>query len=197
MDYQFLLLNLCGLFVVDDNGVDDDDLTKLVMELGVPSISNVHLVKDRGNSFFREGNFVLAARHYIQAIKLVCFLGLPPAHDQPVATSLCLSLVLNLAVCELKLSQYNRVCCYCSFVLSFDPTNVKALYRRGLAFKHLNLLSEAIDDFEHAVKFEPQHSDVNWELLSVADLLLLNVNGKRVAFPFNPLSSDKKGRNLC
>ncbi|XP_074271420.1 peptidyl-prolyl cis-trans isomerase FKBP62-like [Silene latifolia] len=191
MEYQFLLLNLCDLFVVDDNGVDDDDLAKLVMELGVPSISN--LVKDRGNSLFREGDFVLAARHYTQAIKLVCFLGLPPAHDQAVATSLCLSFVLNLAVCELKLSHYNQVCCYCTFVLSFDTTNVKALYRRGLAFKHLNLLSEAIDDFQHAVKFEPHHNDVNRELLSVADLLPLNVNGKRVAYPFNPLASDKKG----
>ncbi|XP_074267366.1 uncharacterized protein LOC141590697 [Silene latifolia] len=122
------------------------------MELGVPSISNVHLVKDRGNSLFREGNFVLAARHYTQALKLVRFLGLPPIHDQPVATSLCLSLVLNLAGCQLKLSQFNRVCCYCTFVLSFDPSNVKALYRRGLAFKHLNFLNKALDDFEHVVK---------------------------------------------
>ncbi|XP_074293857.1 protein neprosin-like [Silene latifolia] len=70
MDYQLLLFNLCDLFVVDDYGVDDD-LAKLVLELGVPSISNVHLVKDRGNSLFREGNFILAARHYTQALKLL------------------------------------------------------------------------------------------------------------------------------
>ncbi|XP_074301366.1 peptidyl-prolyl cis-trans isomerase FKBP62-like [Silene latifolia] len=172
MEYQFFLFNLCDLFVVDDTGVDDDDLARLVMELGVPSISNIHLAKDRGNSLYREGNFILAARHYTRALKVVLFLGLPPVHDQPVATSLCLSLVLNLAGCELKLSQYNQACCYCTFVLSFDPSNDKALYRRGLAFKHLNLLDKALNDFEHALKFDPQNKDVNRELHYVADLLI-------------------------
>ncbi|XP_074314323.1 uncharacterized protein LOC141649532 [Silene latifolia] len=169
MYYQFILLNQCDLFVVVDNDVDDDDLAKLVMELGVPSIFNVHLVKDRGNSLFREENFVLAARHYTQALKLVCFLGLQPSYDQPVAIALCLSLVLNLAACELELSL-------------------------GLSFKHLNLLNEAVDDFEHAMKLDPHNKDVNHELLSMADFLVLNVNGKRVAYPFNPLGSVKKGK---
>ncbi|XP_074296519.1 uncharacterized protein LOC141626760 [Silene latifolia] len=165
------------------------------MELKGPSIPVVNLLKDRGNVLFKEDNISSAALHYKLALKFLCFLGVTPLSDQPMASSLAFSTILNLAFYELKLSHYTTDVLYCTFVLTFEPSNVKALYRRGSASKHLNSLTKTLEDFESALKIDTSNKDVNRELLSLVDQLAINLNGKRVALQFEPLAINKRGEN--
>ncbi|KAH9621284.1 hypothetical protein KSS87_014278 [Heliosperma pusillum] len=163
------------------------------MGMGEPSIFGIHKIKESGNSLFKEGNISLTINLYKFALNLFCFLDFSTLHDHHSTSFLALSLVLNLDTCELKLSRYNQVYCYCNLVLKFDPCNVKTLYCRGLAFSQKNLLPEALKDFEHVLNLHPNNKDVNCELIVVVDRLVVNPNGKRVASPFNQLGSSNKG----
>ncbi|XP_074289863.1 uncharacterized protein LOC141615381 [Silene latifolia] len=194
MDYMSFLLNLAEFLVLDDHGVDDEDLVNWIMSMGEPYVYTIHMIKDRGNSLFKDGNFSLAGSLYKFALEFFCFIAIPPSQDQPLATSLALSLVLNLAACELKLFHYNETRCFCNLVLNFDPSNVKALYRRGFALKNLNLFAEAFNDLQFALKLDPKNKEVARELSCVTECLLLNPNGKRVACPFDSLGKDRKGK---
>lgn len=54
----------------------------------------------------------------------------------PQAMSIVKSCSLNLAICFLKTGQHEQVVIHASSVLeSGDPGNLKALYRRGMAYK--------------------------------------------------------------
>ncbi|XP_074290283.1 uncharacterized protein LOC141617014 [Silene latifolia] len=194
MDYMSLLFNLGELLILDDNGLDDDDLVKWIMSMGAPSFYSIHMIKDRGNSLFKDGNFSLAISLYKLALDFLSCVAIPPSHNPSEASSLTISLVLNLTACELKLSQFIEARCLCNLILNIDPCNVKALYRRGSALKKLNLLAEALDYFEHALNLDPKNKDAARELSSVSEGLLLNTNGKRVAYHFDPLDRDKKGK---
>ncbi|XP_074288405.1 uncharacterized protein LOC141613566 [Silene latifolia] len=175
MDFESFLLKLCELFVLDDNDVDDDALIQWIMNMGEPSLYSIQMMKDRENSLFKDDNLSLAASLYKQAFNCLCFLGLPSAHSHSTSSSLAISLVLNLEA-------------------YFEPSNVKALYRRGVALQKLNFFVEALDDFEHALKLEPNNKDVSRELYSVVHCLALKTNGKRVAYHFDPLGTDRKGK---
>ncbi|XP_074313744.1 peptidyl-prolyl cis-trans isomerase FKBP62-like [Silene latifolia] len=151
-------------------------------------------MKDKGNLIFRQGNFSLASSLYKQALNFLCYIGLLPSSDHQAFSSLALSLVLNLAACELKISHFDLASRYCKFVLHFDPSNVKALYCRGLAYKKLNLLKDAQADFEQVLKLDLNNSEAKRELLDVTDQLTVNLNGKRTAYSFDPLGSIFKGK---
>lgn len=53
----------------------------------------------------------------------------------------------NLSLCYLKLKNYEMVVSFTNQVIGQDPSNVKARYRRGLAYKELKNVDEAIKDF--------------------------------------------------
>lgn len=40
----------------------------------------------------------------------------------------------NMALCYLKLEDYENVIDYCNKVIQYDPNNVKCLYRRGISY---------------------------------------------------------------
>ncbi|XP_074284513.1 uncharacterized protein LOC141609313 [Silene latifolia] len=194
MDYMSVILNLGEYLVMEDDGFDDDELVKWIMSMGEPSFYSIQLIKDRGNSLFKDGNLPLATSLYKLALTFFGFLTTPDTQVQSAASSLALSLVLNLAACELKLSHFKEVRCLCNIILNFDPCNVKALFRRGSALKRLNLFEEALDDFKYALHLEPKNKDVAREFKSVSECLLLNPNGKRVSCHLDPLGRDKKGK---
>jgi tetratricopeptide (TPR) repeat protein len=56
---------------------------------------------------------------------------------------------LNYALCKLKLKDYKVVIIQCTHILTLDPSNVKALFRRGQAYLHLGRdLDLASKDFK-------------------------------------------------
>lgn len=64
---------------------------------------------------------------------------------------------LNKALCHQKLNDFDEVKHSCNEVLTLQPDNVKALFRRGQAFFSLGEIDNALKDFEHCHKVDPEN----------------------------------------
>uniref|UniRef100_A0A803TE26 Sperm associated antigen 1 n=1 Tax=Anolis carolinensis TaxID=28377 RepID=A0A803TE26_ANOCA len=82
------------------------------------------ILKKQGNEFVKKGNTEGALKKYSECIKL---------NPQE------LTIYTNRALCYLKLSQFEEAKKDCDYVLQTDGCNIKALYRRALAFKGLEV----------------------------------------------------------
>uniref|UniRef100_A0A170X9A4 Ah receptor-interacting n=1 Tax=Triatoma infestans TaxID=30076 RepID=A0A170X9A4_TRIIF len=81
-----------------------------------------------------------------------------------------LPILLNYAQCKLNLKDYYEVIEHCSTVLQYDPTNVKALFRRGKAHAAIWNYKEAKSDFEQSLKLDPSLSACINKCLKEIDL---------------------------
>lgn len=107
-------------------------------------------LKDKGDDFYKKGNFVAAINAYTSALIL----------DSKIPM-----IYANRAACHLSLKQY-RECvqdCTCALDLYCPPvvTNAlsrcRALTRRGTAFFELEEYADALRDYEDAVKLDPKN----------------------------------------
>jgi tetratricopeptide (TPR) repeat protein len=65
---------------------------------------------------------------------------------------------LNRALCYLKLNKFKDALNDCNFVLHYDDSeNIKALYRRALAFKGLGDIENALRDLSEILRIEPKN----------------------------------------
>ncbi|PNF26637.1 hypothetical protein B7P43_G06822, partial [Cryptotermes secundus] len=97
--------------------------------------------KDRGNEYYRSGDYDLAVKHYTCSI-LLC--PTPAAYN-------------NRAIAYLKLHKFGAALTDCNQVLEADPLNVKALLRRGTAHQNSNNYEQAFEDFCKVVGLEPDN----------------------------------------
>jgi peptidyl-prolyl isomerase D len=56
----------------------------------------------------------------------------------------------------------------CSVVLGLEPTNAKALYRRGLAFAAMEMRDAAIADLRVAATLKPEDASIKKQLAKLA-----------------------------
>ena len=62
----------------------------------------------------------------------------------------------NLALCYLKLENYDLVEKFTNQILGQNPDNLKARYRRALAYKQLKKYDQAIQDLEFIAKIDQE-----------------------------------------
>ncbi|CAE7684132.1 OEP64 [Symbiodinium pilosum] len=70
----------------------------------------------------------------------------------------------NKALCFLKLSRFRDAEESASAALAFDVSNSKAVYRRGLSRLSLGDPRGAVEDFQKALRLEPQNAEVRQKL---------------------------------
>ncbi|KAJ3252855.1 Dynein assembly factor 4, axonemal [Chytriomyces hyalinus] len=129
-------------------------------------------LKDKGNAFFKTGNYQGAINAYTAALDL-----------DPQFSS-CLS---NRAVCHLKLGAYNDCIQDCTAALSVtnqeheilsdrdpvaamsakpahDAVQVKVYVRRAAALNLLGRVADAVKDYERAIALDPRNDELKEDL---------------------------------
>lgn len=111
-------------------------------------------LKEQGNQFHALGKYSEAAEKYLQARTNLT--GIPFSESK----SLLLASLLNLMSCYLNTQQFEECVQTGSEVLAYDAVNVKALYRRGQAYKQLGKLELAVADLRKAVEVSPHDETI-------------------------------------
>ena len=142
-------------------------------------------LKEKGNEFFKEAEYSASAKEYLEAMqvlwtaadelsKLLTSTTVTPeeavhlSRVQVDVDSLRVSLLLNQALVALKTEDFLAVIVHCSQVLAFQPANVKALFRRGVAKVRLGRTDEAKEDLQKVVLLDPMNRDAKKELQQLA-----------------------------
>lgn len=126
--------------------------------------------KDEGSSMFSLKDYRWAFRHFSWAYKYVVSLEHDEVPEDVAAEvqmdvqDLKLKCLLNLAACQLHNYSFDYVVENCSLALEIDPSNVKALYRRGSALVHLQEYERARSDLEQAKLLDPKNPSIDKQL---------------------------------
>jgi peptidylprolyl isomerase len=113
--------------------------------------------KEKGSAEFKAGSYSDAIRSYMDAAEMV--------EDVDAAVELWVTCQLNASMAYLKLTDYPGAAERAGLALTKDPSNVKALYRRGVARNHLGLNEEALDDLNEALRLDPENKPVKVEIV--------------------------------
>ncbi|KAF9582171.1 RNA polymerase II-associated protein 3 [Lunasporangiospora selenospora] len=112
-------------------------------------IAAANTEKEKGNEFFKKGQYQRAIEHYSASM------ALDPSNSV---------LPINRAMALLKLERYSEAERDCTLGLQLDKKNVKALWRRGIARRSLGKFGDARKDFEYALTLDPVNKAVKDEL---------------------------------
>ncbi|KAI4496637.1 hypothetical protein M0804_000447 [Polistes exclamans] len=116
--------------------------------------------KEVGVKLFEESRHIDAFYKFSKACKIL--ITLEPILDLELDKSLennintlRITLYNNLAGCHILNQNYEYVIQLCNIILDKDKNNVKALYRRGVAYGKLRNFENAVSDFEKLIKLKP------------------------------------------
>lgn len=115
-------------------------------------------LKESGTKAFQAKDFQQALADYCEAAELV-------GSDSETLEAIYLACKLNCAQACLSLGDYASAAAHATEVLKKDSTNIKALYRRGVARNHLGLSEEAIVDLEAVLAVDPDNKAAKVELV--------------------------------
>ncbi|VDN10743.1 unnamed protein product [Dibothriocephalus latus] len=131
--------------------------------------------REKGNYYFSRQEYLFALTTYTKAVEILTIhsdsneVPTESEDDAPPRTpaeflDLEIKLRNNVAASQLKLEAYEAAAKTSDAVLQLDPTNSKALFRKGKALVGLADFSEAITLFEKVLELTPTSSQAKFEL---------------------------------
>lgn len=121
-------------------------------------VESVETYRVKGNELFKQNQFDEAEKMYSLALGTLESLMLrekPKDEEWMVLAKMKTPLLLNFAQCKLIQKDFYRVIELCTEVLSYDPENIKAFYRRGKGHVGAWNPEKAEDDFNRCVTLDP------------------------------------------
>ncbi|KRZ80208.1 Adenylosuccinate lyase [Trichinella papuae] len=116
-------------------------------------------LKEKGSTFLKDGKVKMAIHKY-NLVKNMLEQNTAVEEDalKEKRMSLIKAVFLNLALAYLKEDDSLKALQSCNKVLTHDPSNVKALYRRGQAHQNRRDYEDALADFEKVISLEPKNA---------------------------------------
>jgi len=163
-------------------------------------IAEANKIKATGTEFFKEKKYEQGAAKYEESALYAVGEGITgnaiPEDERPLFVS-CWS---NAAMCYIKLKSWPDAVRAVDQVLEIDSeasSNIKALYRRGIARMHLGLYKEAKADLMDAYKIDNKNKEVRKALGQLKEEIANAKNKEKAAFGgmFGKVDfyNDKKG----
>eukprot|EP00747_Dinoflagellata_sp_TGD_P089533 gnl/TRDRNA2_/TRDRNA2_164357_c0_seq9.p1 gnl/TRDRNA2_/TRDRNA2_164357_c0~~gnl/TRDRNA2_/TRDRNA2_164357_c0_seq9.p1 ORF type:complete len:609 (+),score=156.95 gnl/TRDRNA2_/TRDRNA2_164357_c0_seq9:273-1829(+) len=115
-------------------------------------------LKTDGNAHVAKGEYKEALPIYERALE-----NLKP-HSGSDVVEVRLSLMLNAALCHLKLKEWGKAVNVCEDALTLDPRSVKATFRKGQARFELGHVAEAVAYVRRAAELSPKDEAIAAEL---------------------------------
>ncbi|XP_055011133.1 peptidyl-prolyl cis-trans isomerase FKBP4 [Boleophthalmus pectinirostris] len=115
------------------------------------------IVKEKGTQYFKEGKYKQASVQYKRIVLWLDNESGLQEEDEKKAKALRLAAHLNLAMCYLKIQEPSHALDSCDKALMLDPTNEKALFRRGEALFGMKEFDRAKDDFQKVIQLYPSN----------------------------------------
>ncbi|KAI4824928.1 hypothetical protein CgunFtcFv8_013186 [Champsocephalus gunnari] len=113
------------------------------------------IVKEKGTQYFKEGKYKQASVQYKRIVSWLENESGLSEEDEKKAKALQLAANLNLAMCFLKLQEPNKALENCDKALELNPSNEKALFRRGEALFGMKEFDQAKDVFQQVLQLYP------------------------------------------
>eukprot|EP01122_Echinamoeba_exundans_P010741 TRINITY_DN4079_c0_g1_i2.p1 TRINITY_DN4079_c0_g1~~TRINITY_DN4079_c0_g1_i2.p1 ORF type:complete len:189 (+),score=47.26 TRINITY_DN4079_c0_g1_i2:39-569(+) len=127
-------------------------------------IAKAEEYKLKGNEAFKTGNLKEALRNYHVATIHIKGLMQTTEEQKKTIDAINLACQSNMVACYMKLEEWEKVMNTCTTILTKDPNNVKALFRRGRAHIFRQNLDLAKADLNAAKALSPNDKDVELEL---------------------------------
>ncbi|XP_070543033.1 peptidyl-prolyl cis-trans isomerase FKBP8-like [Ptychodera flava] len=141
---------------------DSPDIT--IMDT-MEKVNRANKKRERGNELYLRGDYSSAINSYTRALTIL--------EDEEVGANKeeyksveeeKLKCYNNLAACQLKVEAYDAALKSCMSVLSVEPDNVKALFRKGKVLAYKGETEDAISEMRKAIKIEPANKIIHQEL---------------------------------
>ena len=151
-----------------EDGCTDDDGDDKDTPPADPTVAIVEAMaqKEEGNAAFKDGDYTAAVRSYRKGTTLLKPFNKKNTGDEQVK-SLLLTLQTNLSMVCYKQDKHKMSRDVATKALEIDPINVKALYRRAVAYRQLGDAESARSDLREALKHEPNNKAVRKEMVSI------------------------------
>lgn len=124
---------------------------------------------ERGKQLYRDGLSEEAFHRFSRGCKLL--ITLEPIEQEAKVSQLRLVLYNNMAMCQLRHSNYQHAISLCDKVLARDADNVKALYRRGAAYGKCGDLERSVNDLRRVTELDPTNQAARQLLLRFGESL--------------------------
>lgn len=142
-------------------------------------------IKAEGTELFKKKNFAEASAKYQDAAAYSVDEGISGDDIPENERELFVSCWSNAAMCYINMKEWADATHACNNVLeisSEEKTNVKALYRRGLARMRLGLYKEAKADLMDAYKVDESNKDVRKALKQLKEEVAKSKEKEKAAF---------------
>ncbi|KMS99653.1 hypothetical protein BVRB_1g022210 [Beta vulgaris subsp. vulgaris] len=181
-DYKRLREEIHRLLTEGENLMDDDEFLLDLISCSNDSKDVLELVralKEEGNVLYKQRKFEDALEKYGYAGLVLARYEFVEKSDMGACFELAICVLLNSAACFGKKNEFENVGRICSIILEFEPSNVKALFRRALAASKLGRSIWAYWDLLFAVEIDRNNREVASKLEEVKSSLRKEESIKR------------------